>query len=1016
MNFFRFAALVLALLPLVATAEPQWIWLNKTAKAREKVRLSKSFALAGEVKSASLKFTCDNGATAFLNGKPAGDCPDWNRPVTTDAKALLKAGRNELVLDARNETGAAAAVAILSIELANGDKVTIETGPDWQAAPGEGNEPAKEAVVIANYGAKPWGDIFNGEKRPTGRGPEVAQAPTAPAELKVPAGFKVELLYTVPKAEQGSWVALTVDHKGRLITSDQQGGLYRMSVPPMGGAAADIAVEPLTLPTGSDGQPLAGAHGLLYAFDSLYLMVNEKGGKGLWRVRDTDGDDQFDQAEHLRTCPGGGEHGPHSVQVGPDGKSLFFCDGNHTKLPENMELSRAARVWGEDHITPRMWDANGHAKGILAPGGAIFKTDPEGKVVELYSYGFRNEFDFAFDANGELFTYDSDMEWDIGTPWYRPTRIVHATSGGDYGWRSGAGKWPAYYIDSLPPVLDVGPGSPTGVIFGTGAKFPAKYQRAFFACDWTYGTMYAIHPTPVGATFRVDKEEFVAGKAMPLTDVVIHPRDGAMYFTTGGRKTQSALYRVTYEGKESTAPAPKVALTAEARLRHELEKLHEEGTGPEAVDKAWRYLSHADRFVRWAARVAIERQPAGNWAQRALAEKNPQAALEALVALARCGDASLQPQLIGALEKLDFNKIAEPLRLPLLRAWELAFTRMGKPEAEVRARILARLDPLFPAADPMINRELVQLLVFLESPSVVAKTVPLLATAADAGQALATDDLLARNESYARAAQAMAASRPNGQAIAYAYALRVATAGWTPELRKAYFGWFPRTRDWKGGNSFSKFIENVRTESLANFVPEGEERVALDAMSKAAPPAPPANLVMPKGPGKAYSVDDVVALAKDGLKGRNFEQGKAMFAATMCAACHHFAGEGGNVGPDLTGAGNRYTIRDLVENIVEPSKVISDQYGSEQLELKDGSVVIGRVVVEENGKIFVMSNPFAPDAQTAVDAKEVSSRKPFNVSMMPPNLINALNKNELLDLLAYLLSGGKAEDKAFAGK
>ena len=89
----------------------------------------------------------------------------------------------------------------------------------------------------------------------------------------------------------------------------------------------------------------------------------------------------------------------------------------------------------------------------------------------------------AFNRAGELFTYDSDMEWDQGSPWYVPTRIVHAISGGDYGWRSGAGRWPAYYADSLPPVLDVGPGSPTGITFGTKAKFPAKYQRALFACD-----------------------------------------------------------------------------------------------------------------------------------------------------------------------------------------------------------------------------------------------------------------------------------------------------------------------------------------------------------------------------------------------------------------------------------------------------------------------------------------------------------------------------------------------------
>ena len=139
-----------------------------------------------------------------------------------------------------------------------------------------------------------------------------------------------------------------------------------------------------------------------------------------------------------------------------------------------------------------------------------------------------------------------------------------------------------------------------------------------------------------------------------------------------------------------------------------------------------------------------------------------------------------------------------------------------------------------------------------------------------------------------------------------------------------------------------------------------------------------------------------------------------MFVSTLCIACHHFAGDGGNIGPDLTGAGSRYTIRDLVENIVEPSKVISDQYGTDQIEMKDGSLVVGRVVVEENGKLFVMTSALAPDVLATVAAADIKSRKPFNISMMPPGLINALNKDELLDLLAYILSAGNPKDKAFA--
>jgi putative heme-binding domain-containing protein len=196
-------------------------------------------------------------------------------------------------------------------------------------------------------------------------------------------------------------------------------------------------------------------------------------------------------------------------------------------------------------------------------------------------------------------------------------------------------------------------------------------------------------------------------------------------------------------------------------------------------------------------------------------------------------------------------------------------------------------------------------------------------------------------------------------------------------------------------------------------VPEAE-RSALDELSKQSPPAAPANIVMPKGPGRNYTVDEAVALAQGGLKGRNFEQGKAMFTSTLCIRCHHFNGEGGNIGPDISGAGNRYSLRDLLENIIEPSKVISDQYGTDQLELKDGSTVIGRVVVEENEKLFVMTSAFAPENLTPVNASDVKSRKPYPVSMMPVGLINALNRDELLDLLAYIQSGGNPNDKAFA--
>lgn len=860
------------------------------------------------------------------------------------------------------------------------------------------------------------------------------EAAIDPAEMQVAPGFKVELLYTVPKAERGSWVSLAVDPQGRLIAGDQYGALYRITPSPVAGSG-ETQIERLAIDFSTVSVPErpnperrqtqeapkerpkieVGAHGLLYAFDSLYVMVNEdRGRSGLWRVRDTNGDDQYDEVKFLREMNGSGEHGTHALVLSPDGKSIYFANGNHTDLPANYEKARMV-AWGEDHLLPRMWDARGHAKDKYAPGGYIGRTDPDGKEVEIFSIGFRNQFDIAFDQNGELFTYDSDMEWDQGTPWYMPTRINHAVDGGDYGWRSGAGRWPAYYADSLPSVVDIGPGSPTGTVIGTNAKFPAKYQHALFAADWTYGTMYAIHLVPDGATFRGEKEEFLGGKPLPLTDMVISPNDGAMYFAVGGRRTQSGLYRVTYTGSESTAPARLSAPTAEAKLRRSLDALHADGLGTEAIDTAWPHLSHRDRFVRFAARVAIEKQPASRWAERALAEKQPQASIEALIALARVGEKSLQPRILESLRRLDFIQLDPELQLPLLRAWQLAFTRMGQPQPEIARQIAIRFDPLFPHSDPLVNRELVALLIYLNSPTVVAKTVPLLSSSepiAVTGEELGGDRVIARNEGYGAVVQNVGASRPDRQQIAYAYALRNAIVGWTPELRVKYFSWFTRTRAWKGGASFEGFLHNIRDEALAR-VSDPAERAGLASLSQ--PPAPTfaSAAITPKGPGRAYTVNEAVALIPPKMSGRDYNRGKAMFTATACVVCHRLNDEGSGIGPDLSGAGNRYTIRDLLENIIEPSLVISDQYGSEHFELRDGNTLVGRAVGEENGELLVMSNPFMPEEKNRVKLDTIASRKVYNLSMMPPGLINGLNPEELQDLIAYIVSAGNPQDPMF---
>ena len=876
---------------------------------------------------------------------------------------------------------------------------------------------------------------------------ESAAAPAAaqPAgePFHVPPGFQVERLFVLPKDELGSWVCITTDPKGRLIASDQgDKGLVRITPAPLDGSRPTV-IEKIPV-------PLTAAQGLLWAFDSLYVVCNGGPGSGLYRVTDSDQDDTLDTVEKLRAFSGGGEHGPHAIMLSPDGTKLVIICGNHTKVPfeiknltepqtmggiratqRRVELppdgtSRVPANSDEDLLIPRMWDAGGHAVGILAPGGYVVSTDPAGKAWEIWSSGYRNPYDMAFNADGELFVYDADMEWDFGSPWYRPTRVNHATSGSELGWRSGTGKWPACYPDSLPALIDIGPGSPVGAAFGYGTKFPEKYQRALYICDWTFGTMYAIHLEPEGSTYKGTKTEFVARTPLPLTDMTVG-KDGAIYFTVGGRGGQGELYRVSYVGPESTAPADarQPAHATERKLRHDLEAFHKPAADPAAaVSLALPQLSSPDRFIRSAARVVLEHQPIAAWQDKVLAAQDPRARINGAIAVAHQAEPSAQGPLLAALDGIDLSTLDTSTKIDLVRAYELALIRLGEPSADTKARIAARFGPLFPSGSFDLDRELSSLLVAVRAPGIVTKLVGMLS--APSGSAGSTniapneDDLrqlIARNAGSGGAVRAALEKRSDLLQVHYAYALRTITEkdAWTLADRKGYHEWFQRAQQWAGGNSFRKFLVNIENESLAGY--NDTDKLALETLGARKPYTPPP-LPKPEGPGRPWTVDDVLAAAgKEGTeglsKGRDFEHGKRTFAATRCIVCHRYDGDGGATGPDLTQAAGRFQLKDLVEAMVHPSKVVSDQYKASIVQTSGGKVYTGRIVSESPETITIVTDPEDATKFAEIKRSDIEEILPSSESLMPKGLLDQLNESEVLDLLAYTLSRGNKKDGRF---
>lgn len=848
-------------------------------------------------------------------------------------------------------------------------------------------------------------------------------------KLKLPDGFVAEHIYSPGDLDQGSWVAMTFDDKNRLITADQYGFLYRLEIPVVGSDSLAPKIEKLII--GNVAEPQVGmgyAQGLLYAFNSLYVMVNHHGnetferGTGLYRIQDLDGDDQFETVTQVRALSGEpGEHGPHSMRVSPDGKSIYLIAGNHVDVPE-MNSYRLPKVWDEDNLFPLIKDPRGHANNRMAPGGWIAKIDPEGTNWELISAGFRNAFDFAINEAGDMFAYDADMEWDFGMPWYRPTRINHVTSGSEFGWRTGNSKWTPNYPDNLPAVVNLGQGSPTNLMFGTNANFPEKYRTALYAFDWSFGIIYGIHLTPSGATYKAETEEFISGSPLPLTDGEIGP-DGAMYFMTGGRRLESDLYRVYYAGnidQNKKKPLLAADLPAEAKLRKQLEEFHTAGAPASALDLAWSNLGHSDRHVQYAARIAVEHQPLASWKDKALGEKDPINLTHLMIAMARHAGKVTPEPMIQALLGIEYADLDTKAKQDLLRAFELILYRQGMPNPATKSQLIAYLDPNFPAKDNLLDRTMSVLLVHLDAPTAVEKTLALLKVAKDDPEYqktyTASSDLIMRNPQYGLDIANMLANVPPAQQTYYATVLGGAKSGWNATMQDEYFSWIQNAlTEYKGGRSYVGFLDRARKMALANVAKADFDKY--DEMSGGKLLTANGNELVntslqPEGPGRRWTVEEALPLM-DNLAGRDLVKGKAMYAATLCLSCHTMQGEGGAIGPDLSQLGSRFSAKDILESTINPSDVISEQYHATVLELKAGGSIVGRVTDQNEENYYVSQNPFSPDDIRTVPKNTVSFTKNSDVSVMLPGLINRLNAEELRDLMAYLMSGGNPNNEVY---
>jgi hypothetical protein len=286
-------------------------------------------------------------------------------------------------------------------------------------------------------------------------------------------------------------------------------------------------------------------------------------------------------------------------------------------------------------------------------------------------------------------------------------------------------------------------------------------------------------------------------------------------------------------------------------------------------------LDRSDRFIRWAAMTAVQHQPLAQWKDRALNENNFNKRVVALLGLCKVAaadpangeavpaDKQLATAVYKSLGEVKWDKLNHAGKLTLVRTYQIALVRFGKPNAHAVEKIIAQLEPHFPAPDFEQNWLLCETLVFLQAPGTAAKGIKLL-------QAADTQE----------------------EQIEYARSLRMLKAGWTTELRTAYFNWFLKAASYRGGRSFSIFIGFIRRDAVASL--SDAERVALkDLLAKVPVVKSPYEIMAAAMIGRKYvkewKLDELSTAAKTKLKNRDFARGRKMFAAGGCFACHRFA-------------------------------------------------------------------------------------------------------------------------------
>ena len=559
--------------------QPIWIWSVDQAAGQVpegSCYFRKTFFIQAP-QMGQVHVFADDGYKLFVNGAFVGEGNSWEEATVHDISKNLHGGNNLVAIKVTNDEGATAGLAAkITIKTDSGQQHKIVTNASWKTNLRAGTfwqdthyndkhwDRAKTLGEVGTIG--PW--IASLESHKSKSSP--AKSPSQPEDSlgdnpplpRTTTNADVAKGVTKPKEKPERKSPRFFAAKGfrveRITSSRQTGSLIAMTFTEFGSILASVENGPLlrVYDTNENGIPdavntcchqVTNCQGIVSINGNAIVVGDGPSGTGVYRLTDKDRNGIFESVSAILGFKSKmSEYGPHGLTLGPD-VMLYLVAGNETEivLPEGLPGPYRNAI-DSDLLKPQCNDPNTKATTQHRHGGTIIRLDPEGKQVELFAGGMRNAYDLAFTRDGELLVYDSDEETDEGLPWYRPTRLLHVTPSADFGWRSGWAKWPDYYPDTLPGVLETGHGSPTGIVLYGHDQFPNKYQGALFTCDWTAGEIVALNVQQDGAQLVAESEVILRGKPLNVTDIDVGPQ-GSLYFCTGGRGTPGEIFRLVWQ-------------------------------------------------------------------------------------------------------------------------------------------------------------------------------------------------------------------------------------------------------------------------------------------------------------------------------------------------------------------------------------------------------------------------------------------------------------------------------------